>query len=116
MLQFALARGIGEVSIKKAIAFIESNNLSWDDFIQDRNLLYHFGLKDNVITNISTTKSQAYALYEELELSGVKILSESDIAYPQYLKNNAYANNIYYQNFLHNTTKEMKKLEKKLNK
>lgn len=86
MLQFALARGIGEVSIKKAIAFIESNNLSWDDFIQDRNLLYHFGLKDNVITNISTTKSQAYALYEELELSGVKILSESDIAYPQYLK------------------------------
>lgn len=50
MLQFALARGIGEVSIKKAIAFIESNNLSWDDFIQDRNLLYHFGLKDNVIT------------------------------------------------------------------
>ena len=69
-----------------AIAFIESNNLSWDDFIQDRNLLYHFGLKDNVITNILTTKSQAYALYEELELSGVKILSESDIAYPQYLK------------------------------
>ena len=49
MLQFALARGIGEVSIKKAIAFIESNNLSWDDFIQDRNLLYHFGLKENVI-------------------------------------------------------------------
>ena len=36
--------------------------------------------------------------------------------YPQYLKNNAYANNIYNQNFLHNTTKEMKKLEKKLNK
>lgn len=34
--------------------------------------------------------------------------------YPQYLKNNSYANNIYYQNFLHNTTKEMKKLEKKL--
>ena len=36
--------------------------------------------------------------------------------YPQYLKNNTYTNNIYYQNFLHNTTKEMKKLEKKLNK
>ena len=34
--------------------------------------------------------------------------------YPQYLKNNSYANNIYYQNFIHNTTKEMKKLEKKL--
>lgn len=36
--------------------------------------------------------------------------------YPQYLKNNAYANNIYYQNFLHNTTKEMKKLNKKISK
>ena len=36
--------------------------------------------------------------------------------YPQYLANNAYANNIYYKNFLHNTTKEMKKLEKKMSK
>lgn len=36
--------------------------------------------------------------------------------YPQYLKNNAYENNVYYQNFLFNTTKEMKKLEKKLNR
>ena len=35
--------------------------------------------------------------------------------YPQYLVNNAYENNIYYKNFLHNTTKEMMKLEKKLN-
>ena len=86
MLQFALARGIGEMSIKRAIAFMERNNLSWDDLIQDRNLLCHFGLKDTVITNITATKSQAYALYEELERAGVKILSESDIAYPQYLK------------------------------
>lgn len=36
--------------------------------------------------------------------------------YPQYLKNNAYANNIYYQNFLSNTTKEMKKFNKKIEK
>lgn len=86
MLQFALARGIGKISIKRAIAFMERNNLSWDDFIQDRNLLCHFGLKDTVITNISATKSQAYSLYEELEQAGVKILSESDISYPQYLK------------------------------
>ena len=86
MLQFALARGIGKISIKRAIAFMERNNLSWDDFIQDRNLLCHFGLKDTVITNISATKYQAYSLYEELEQAGVKILSESDISYPQYLK------------------------------
>lgn len=86
MLQFALARGIGEVSIKKAIAFIESNRLSWDDFIQDHNLLRRFGLKDDIIANISSTISQAQILYEELEMSGVKILSESDKTYPQYLK------------------------------
>ena len=42
MLQFALARGIGEVSIKKAITFIESNNLSWDDFIQDHKFTVPF--------------------------------------------------------------------------
>lgn len=36
--------------------------------------------------------------------------------YPQYLTNNAYENNIYYKNFLSTTGKEMKKIEKKLNK
>lgn len=36
--------------------------------------------------------------------------------YPQYLKNNVYEDNIYYQNFLANTQKEMCKFEKKLNK
>ncbi len=36
--------------------------------------------------------------------------------YPQYLKNNTYANNIYYQNFLSNTIKEMKKFNKKVEK
>ena len=36
--------------------------------------------------------------------------------YPQYLTNNAYENNVYYKNFLSTTGKEMKKIEKKLNK
>ncbi len=36
--------------------------------------------------------------------------------YPQYLTNNVYENNIYYKNFLSTTGKEMKKIEKKLNK
>lgn len=36
--------------------------------------------------------------------------------YPQYLNNNEYANNIYYQNFLATTQKEMAKAQKKLGK
>ncbi len=36
--------------------------------------------------------------------------------YPQYLTNNVYENNIYYKNFLSTTGKEMKKIEKNLNK
>ncbi len=46
----------------------------------------------------------------------INIYEHIAINYPQYLSNNVYADNIYYKNFLHNTTKEMKKLEKKLNK
>ena len=36
--------------------------------------------------------------------------------YPEYLVNNAYANNIYYKNFLHSATKEINKTEKKMSK
>ena len=46
----------------------------------------------------------------------VNVYEHIAVNYPQYLANNIYTDNIYYKNFLHNTTKEMKKLEKKLNK
>ena len=46
----------------------------------------------------------------------INIYEHIAINYPQYLIKNVYSDNIYYKNFLHNTTKEMKKLEKKLNK
>lgn len=46
----------------------------------------------------------------------INVYEHIAVNYPQYLANNLYADNIYYKNFLHNTTKEIKKLEKKLNK
>lgn len=46
----------------------------------------------------------------------INIYKHIAINYPQYLANNTYKNNIYYQNFLHNTSKEMQKLNKKLNR
>ena len=46
----------------------------------------------------------------------INVYEHIAVNYPQYLANNIYTGNIYYKNFLHNTTKEMKKLEKKLNK
>ncbi len=45
----------------------------------------------------------------------INIYEHIALNYPQYLTNNTYSDNIYYKNFLHNTTKEMKKLNKKLN-
>lgn len=87
MLQFALTKNIGEATIKTAIKFIKRNNLSWDDFICDPDLLSQFGLKRNTIGNIRAIHSQTEALYNEINKLNIRILSETDDDCPRYLKN-----------------------------
>ena len=86
MLQFALARGIGEITIKKAIAFIEYNRLSWDVFVNDGGLLQQFGLNKDKIENIYAARQQAEILYDSLVSKRIELLSENEKKYPQYLK------------------------------
>lgn len=86
MLQFALARGIGEAAIKKAIIFIDHNKLSWDVFVSDRGLLRQFGLNDDKLENVYTARQQAEILYDKLVSNGIKFLAENEKEYPQYLK------------------------------
>lgn len=86
MLQFALARGIGEATIKKAIFFMNHNKLSWDVFVNDESLLKQCGLSEEKIENVHKAKRQAEILNEELTSSGIKFLAENEEEYPQYLK------------------------------
>lgn len=86
MLQFALARGIGEAAIKKATIFIDHNKLSWDVFVSDRGLLRQCGLNDDKIENVCTAKQQAEILYDKLVSNGIEFLAENEKKYPQYLK------------------------------
>lgn len=86
ILQFALARGIGEAAIKKANSFIENNKLSWDLFVNDINLLRQCGLKKDKIDNVCATRQQAEILYDKLVSNGIELLAESEKKYPQYLK------------------------------
>lgn len=78
MLQFALARGIGEITIKKAIAFIEYNRLSWDVFVNDGGLLQQCGLNKDKIENIYAARQQAEILYDSLVSKGIKLLAENE--------------------------------------
>ena len=78
MLQFALARGISEITIKKAIAFIEYNRLSWDVFVNDGGLLQQFGLNKDKIETIYAARQQAEILYDSLVSKGIKLLAENE--------------------------------------
>jgi len=86
MLQFALARGIGEVTIKKAVVFIERNKLSWDVFVNDEYLLQQCGLNEEKIGNVRTARQQAVILYDRLVSNGIEFIAENEKKYPQYLK------------------------------
>lgn len=86
MLQFALARGIGESAIKKAIIFMAHSKLSWDVFVNDESLLKQCGLNEDKIKNVYTARQQAEILYDKLVSNGIKFLAENEEKYPQYLK------------------------------
>ena len=53
-LQYALAKGVGEAAIKKALNFLKLNkNASWKDIITDKSIIK---LKDDIYTNIYKTE------------------------------------------------------------
>lgn len=87
ILQFSLARGIGEASIKKILHFIETNHLTWDEFASAPDLMAALGLKENIVNNVMSSKKQAEKLADDLYCKGIEILTESEAEYPQQLKN-----------------------------
>ena len=87
ILQFALAKGIGDVTIKKAISFINSSEYSWNDLCNSEHLLATaIGLKDEVITNVYNMRTKADELSHKLVYNDVELILEDESNYPQYLK------------------------------
>lgn len=87
VLQFLLAKGIGDVSIKKAIAYIEENKITWEELCLSKEILCDkLRFREELVNNIQNAYESARNLYEELMQSNVTILIENDIRYPQQLK------------------------------
>ena len=83
-LQYALAKGVGEVAIKKALNFLKLNkDASWKDIITDKSILK---LRDDIYTNIYKTENEAKILAEELYNNNVYMILENDLMYPERLK------------------------------
>lgn len=83
-LQFALAKGIGEVSIKRALNFLMLNyGASWKDIISNN---YILNLNVDIFNNIKKTYEDAKLLEETLLSNNVDIILENDINYPKKLK------------------------------
>ncbi len=86
ILQFSIARGIGEATIKKILQYIETNHLTFEELVNAPDLLTSLGLKEDVINSVMSAKSQAEKLADDLYCAGVEILTENETDYPQQLK------------------------------
>ena len=86
ILQFALAKGVGDVTIKKIIKFITREQITWDELVCDSEKLIDLGLKDIIIENIFASREQAMELSGALYSEQIEILVENEPAYPQHLK------------------------------
>lgn len=87
ILQLALARGIGDVAIKKVLKLLENDkSLSWNDILDEKILQVRLGFRQDIINSINDQKERAKQLSEKLYAKGVVILLENDARYPLRLK------------------------------
>lgn len=86
LLQLALARGVGDASIKKVMSFLNRQHCSWRDCISNRKILFDIGFSENIVNNIFSEYEQANMLYEKLVENNIDVVVENDKEYPQYLK------------------------------
>ena len=87
ILQTALAKGVGDVMLKRIITFLDTSGYSWDDLeLSNGSILAESGLNPNTIQNIHAEQTRAQQLTEELLEHDIGILVENDLNYPNYLK------------------------------
>lgn len=86
-LQVALAKGIGNVTLKKIMNFLQVKNLSWSDLCCDDSLLNDvFPHKQDIIQSIHAQGEQAKRVSEKMYQNNIKIIYCQDAQYPEKLK------------------------------
>ena len=86
-LQVALAKGIGNVTLKKIMSFLQVRNLSWNDLGCDDSLLNDvFPYEKDIIQSIHAQSEQAKRVSEKLYQNNIKIIYCQDSQYPEKLK------------------------------
>ena len=87
-LQIALAKGIGDAAIKRALDFFSENaDASWELLCSDLSMqILIFKNKQEIIDSIALQKETAQRIADGLERNGVKIVFFNDETYPNKLK------------------------------
>ena len=87
-LQIALAKGVGDVKIKRILDFFSENgNISWDTLCSDKAMQkFIFQNKVEIIENIALQEEHAKRISDKLTNNGVKIIFYYDDIFPAKLK------------------------------
>ncbi|NLZ52785.1 MAG: DNA-binding protein [Thermoanaerobacteraceae bacterium] len=86
-LQVALAKGVGNVTLKKIIVFLQEQSLSWNDLCCDDSLLnYVFNYKESIVQAIKNQGEHAKRISEKLHKKNIGIIYYQDPQYPKKLK------------------------------
>lgn len=90
VLQLLLARGVGEVTIRKVFCFLENTGCDLDSLFCSKSAFLRTGIKPTLVDNIflDTTIEKAKQLAKELDSRCVKMITPMDTMYPKQLIQN----------------------------
>lgn len=82
ILQVALAKGVGDVALKKYLNMVKDNKFDQVDM----EILQKIKFNANIIKNIQDCAERGLQLEQRCQQSGVAIITEHSTMYPRYLK------------------------------
>ncbi|MDD4689854.1 MAG: DNA-processing protein DprA [Eubacteriales bacterium] len=85
ILQVAVAKGIGDVALKKYLKYIQHNKIGQESCLSDE-VFCKIGFKQDIVNSIEENQERATDIYDKLISKGIEIIAETSDDYPQYLK------------------------------
>lgn len=85
ILQVAFAKGVGDVSLKKYLQYLQDYKISQENFLNNE-IFYDLGFNTDVLKSIENNKERASNVYDMLVSKGIEIIVETSDEYPKYLK------------------------------
>lgn len=87
-LQVALAKGVGDVAIKRIIAFLHDKGMSWNDFCCGETVLNEFFVgRKEIVQAVHAQNENAKRMAEKLCNKDIDVIFYLDARYPEKLKN-----------------------------